>query len=307
MAENKENQPGKEIEPAKATTDSKLFAAVLPDEVGWDELVRLGKLMDSFSRWVVGDIAILIAGQASYGDNAVERYADAIGMEYSTIRGYKMVSKAFPPESVARTTHPWSVYKELKDQPDRKKLIERKKPWTVAEARQKVEQRQVEEQGAKDRAAAIEENQAARARQAARDKAADTSAASDTTSDDASTTTPDREPSDEELAADQASAVAFERQAVRLDEIAAEIKSFEKVDCEDLMFSLCDEPAPMSGVAEAVEERAGDRHYAALSLIARPSLRDYDGDEFVGWAHPADPDAVAVARKELAEAMSESD
>jgi hypothetical protein len=110
------------------------YAVRLRDDLGWDELVSIGRALESGSKWMLGDLACRV--ETSYGAGDLARYAEAIGVEYATLRDYKAVAQAYPAESVVRTTNPWSVYRVLVSHPQRMELVSRGQPLTVAEARE---------------------------------------------------------------------------------------------------------------------------------------------------------------------------
>jgi hypothetical protein len=97
------------------------YAVRLRDDLGWDELVSIGRALESGSKWLLGDLACRV--ETSYGAGDLARYAEEVGVDYATLRGYKAVSHAFPAESVLRSTHPWSVYRVLVSLPDRLELV----------------------------------------------------------------------------------------------------------------------------------------------------------------------------------------
>ena len=105
----------------------------------WDELVAAGRdIIDGF-QWKLGDLACEV--ETTYGESSLMRYAAEIVVEYSTLRGYKAVAKAFPAESVDRSTHSWTVYLALAAQPDRLELVAREERWSAREARELVASR----------------------------------------------------------------------------------------------------------------------------------------------------------------------
>ena len=73
--------------------------------------------------------------ETRYGSGDLARYAGEIDVEYSTLRGYKAVSAAFPAEIVDRLTHPWTVYQVLARQRDRVELVGGE-PMSTAQARE---------------------------------------------------------------------------------------------------------------------------------------------------------------------------
>ena len=105
-----------------------------PSELSRDQLVELGRkvaAVESVSKWALGDLACQV--ETSYGGADLGKYAEEIGVEWSTLRDYAQVSQAFS-QSVARATHSWSVYRVLAAQPDRAELVAREQPWTYREA-----------------------------------------------------------------------------------------------------------------------------------------------------------------------------
>src|SRR5690606_39211240 len=120
----------------------------------WDALVERGRVAAQ-SQWVLGDLALEV--ETVYGERRLQEYADAISVEYGSIRRYRDVSKAY--ESAKRFADvPWSVHMVLAGQPDRHELLKSrpsdhgvgKDRWTVGAARKLVKQRKDEDWSVED-------------------------------------------------------------------------------------------------------------------------------------------------------------
>ncbi|HYS44063.1 MAG TPA: DNA N-6-adenine-methyltransferase [Geobacteraceae bacterium] len=94
----------------------------------WRVLVTEGRQAAKM-QWTLGDLAAEV--HTGYGDHSLERYAEEIGVNYSTLRSYLSVARAYP-ESVGRPT--FSVGETLVSQPDRAELARQVK--TFREARE---------------------------------------------------------------------------------------------------------------------------------------------------------------------------
>jgi hypothetical protein len=124
-----------------------------------DELVECGRRVASFSshvesvsRWALGDLACQV--ETSYGESELAKYAEEVGVRWSTLRDYAQVSRAFP-ASCRAATHSWTVYRTLAAQDDRLELVAGEK-MTVAQAGALVLERQRKETRRSLRAAARE-------------------------------------------------------------------------------------------------------------------------------------------------------
>jgi hypothetical protein len=85
----------------------------------WEEAVIEGiqaRQQGDGTNWRIGDLALQM--ETRYGEHTLETYAEAIGVEYSTLRVYKAVSAAY--EFVTRVTNvPWAHYREIYSREDR--------------------------------------------------------------------------------------------------------------------------------------------------------------------------------------------
>lgn len=109
-----------------------------------DELVECGRKVASFSeqvtsvsRWVLGDLACAV--ETSYGESELGKYAEEVGVQWSTLRDYAQVSRAFPASCRLATTS-WTVYRTLAAQGDRLELVAGDR-LTVDQARDIVHER----------------------------------------------------------------------------------------------------------------------------------------------------------------------
>jgi transcriptional regulator with XRE-family HTH domain len=71
-------------------------------------------------QWVLGDLAIEVSKLKNYGNAILERYAEDIGVEYSTLRDYHSAAKAWD-KNVVRPT--FSIAKILATHPDRVAIV----------------------------------------------------------------------------------------------------------------------------------------------------------------------------------------
>ena len=62
----------------------------------WEDLVLAGvdaRRQHDTTQWDLGDLALLV--EVKFGDHSLERYAGDIGVEYDTLKDYRMVARAF--------------------------------------------------------------------------------------------------------------------------------------------------------------------------------------------------------------------
>lgn len=120
----------------------------------WDELVERGRVAAQ-SQWVLGDLALEV--ETVYGEGRLQAFAEAISVEYGSIRRYRDVSKAYEPAKRFADL-PWSVHMVLAGQPDRHDLLKSRPMdhgvgtdrWTVGAARKLVKQRKDEDRSVAD-------------------------------------------------------------------------------------------------------------------------------------------------------------
>lgn len=89
----------------------------------YEELVAEGQRIvkqDTDNKWTLGDLTLKVEKQ--YGENKLGQYATDIDIEYSTLRSYRAVAKAWPKMSRSGT-HSWTVHRELSARDDRFELI----------------------------------------------------------------------------------------------------------------------------------------------------------------------------------------
>jgi hypothetical protein len=86
----------------------------------YEQYVADGKTAAGF-QWKLGDLAVKVSRLKVHGEATLERYASDVGVEYSTLRGYKAVAEAWP-EVVARATN-WTVARILTTHPDRVAIV----------------------------------------------------------------------------------------------------------------------------------------------------------------------------------------
>lgn len=112
----------------------------------YEERVRLGREAAK-SQWVLGDLALEQCQDSKYGEATLESFAEAIGVEYNSLRQYRTVSEAYP-QIATRVANLWTVYRDLASQEDRHELV--KKKMTVKAARELVRKRNEEFEKKKD-------------------------------------------------------------------------------------------------------------------------------------------------------------
>ena len=98
----------------------------------YEQYVEEGKVAAE-SKWTLGGLAIKVNSLKRYGDKTLERYATDIGVEYTTLRGYRRIAEAWP-ENAPRGS--FSVCRELAPHPDRHVILAREPHMTVEEARE---------------------------------------------------------------------------------------------------------------------------------------------------------------------------
>ena len=110
-----------------------------PDPGQWshEDFVAAWQANDNHATW---NKALLAAAYEAAGHGDLKRYADAVGVAYSTMKGYRSVARAYAKGSDVRT-FPFGVAETLMGQEDRFELVSRSEPWTVAEARELVARR----------------------------------------------------------------------------------------------------------------------------------------------------------------------
>jgi hypothetical protein len=95
---------------------------VEPGSARWQELVTLGIIKDGDRNWFLGDAALEIApmgrdGAHNGAEANLRRYADEIGVEYSSLYVYRAVASAWSPVNRVTGTH-WKVHQQLMKRKD---------------------------------------------------------------------------------------------------------------------------------------------------------------------------------------------
>lgn len=109
----------------------------------WNELVQRGRSAKerlAQAKFDLGDLAGEV--ETSYGGGQLQAYAEAIEIEYGTLRKYGWVAKAFSENVLGRTKAPWSVYEMLAGREDRYEILAEQERWTVAQMRARLNKRQ---------------------------------------------------------------------------------------------------------------------------------------------------------------------
>ena len=84
------------------------------------------------NRWRLGEIAANL--EPRYGENTLEKFGEAIGLSYDTVREYRQVYLAWKDENTGRPA--FSVGKELAKHPQKAEVIKREPKITKRRARQ---------------------------------------------------------------------------------------------------------------------------------------------------------------------------
>lgn len=108
--------------------------------VRYDEAVRQAKKLTAQYQWEIGDLANRL--EPKYGDQTLKRFAEDIGIPYSTLRKYTLTAGAYP-ENVRARTISFDTHKELASHPDRVTILDSKP--TRDEAREIMKERKREE------------------------------------------------------------------------------------------------------------------------------------------------------------------
>ena len=105
--------------------DNPLLLATLPpkDARALQELVREGikaKQAGDSANWRLGDLALEV--ETTYGGEQLQRYGEAIGVEYDSLREYRRVAASF--ESASRVADlPWSHHRVVAGHPEADALL----------------------------------------------------------------------------------------------------------------------------------------------------------------------------------------
>jgi WhiB family redox-sensing transcriptional regulator len=98
--------------------------------LSWDEAVAEGlKLTSSLDahRWRLGDLCLEVAPASATGVRTgalavLDRFADAVGHEFRSMRDYRQTAIAWPPESRVKGAT-WGAHREVVSRPDRRELL----------------------------------------------------------------------------------------------------------------------------------------------------------------------------------------
>lgn len=101
--------------------------ADLVPQADWDmdRYIEVGRRVEQYraaTAWILGDLACGV--ETHYGAGELVRYANAIGVEYETLKAYRTAARAWEP-GIRIPDLPWTVHQVLASQPDRAELISR--------------------------------------------------------------------------------------------------------------------------------------------------------------------------------------
>lgn len=106
----------------------------------WNDLVRRGRSATERlgqAKWELGDLADEV--ETTYNGGQLHNYAEEIGVEYGTLRNYRVVARAFARSRAdVRTKASWSVYQMLAGREDRYDILVERERWTVNEMRDRL-------------------------------------------------------------------------------------------------------------------------------------------------------------------------
>src|SRR4051794_15588495 len=98
------------------------MSALEPGTARWAELVQQGILKDGQRNWFLGDAALEIAPMGADRSNngrdaLLAQYADEVGIEPNSLRLYRQVASAWPPDTRVSGTS-WTVHRTLMGRPE---------------------------------------------------------------------------------------------------------------------------------------------------------------------------------------------
>ena len=132
-----------------ASSDIALYVPQLPaDPAQWsyDDFVAALRVVDNRSTWakvrIIGAMARRM-GAAGYG--LVEEAAREVGLSAATVRNYRALDEAYPVAEFGAPNCPVGVALAFMALDDRKALVSREEPWTVAGAREYAAERAEQE------------------------------------------------------------------------------------------------------------------------------------------------------------------
>ena len=103
----------------------------------WDDVVDEGlkaRRQKDGSQWKLGDLALTVEKAKTYGEHALEQYAQDIGENYNTLRQYRQVAEAYGSDARASDL-PWRHHLVVASRPDRLKWLSKAsgKGWSVSQ------------------------------------------------------------------------------------------------------------------------------------------------------------------------------
>lgn len=105
----------------------------------WNDLVRRGRSATERlgqAKWELGDLACEV--ETTYNGGQLQAFADEIGVDYSTLRDYCQVARAFVAMTTNRGKACWTVYKLLAGREDRYDILAEREHWTVNEMHERL-------------------------------------------------------------------------------------------------------------------------------------------------------------------------
>jgi hypothetical protein len=93
--------------------------------LAWEQAVMAGieaRQAADRSQWKLGDLALDV--ETTYGGHTLEKYAEAIGVEYETLKAYRYVAERY--QKVTRVTNlSWTHYRAVARYPDRMQWLQK--------------------------------------------------------------------------------------------------------------------------------------------------------------------------------------
>jgi hypothetical protein len=89
---------------------------IVGDTISYDEAISIVKDFDTLYQWRLGEICDKL--EPKYGENTLQRFAEDIGKNYSTLKDYRATYRSWKTEIVRPRTY--SVAQELASLPSEK-------------------------------------------------------------------------------------------------------------------------------------------------------------------------------------------
>lgn len=90
------------------------------------------------AQWKLGDLALSV--ETAYGEHTLERYAEAIGVDFGMLQNYRRVAKAY--EKSVRTSISWSHHERVAARPDRLEWLKQaaENGWSVRQMQEAIKE-----------------------------------------------------------------------------------------------------------------------------------------------------------------------